>query len=150
MELNLRPKRSHLFLAAAATSLLAVGLSLLALAVREVALRGVEPEQLPFAFGHFVVVALLFIWPPLAIATFLLGLARSSDGDEPHRLRGRGDVIGAALGAIVLAALWLFAFGVSAFEAMSWAVVGSAIGFGCGRLFDRIASGHDRRPPIAA
>ncbi len=143
----MRTTRSTLLGAAALTSLLAVGFSLLALAVREVTLRGVAPEQLPFAFGHFIVVALLFVWPPLVITTLLLGFARVADGegDASFRLRGRGDAIGAALGAVGLAGLWLLAFGVGVAEAACWAVIGTAIGFWCGRFFDRLALGGNRR-----
>lgn len=142
----MRPARSHILAASAISSLVAVGASLLMLAAREVVLRGVALGDMDFAFGHFVIVALIFIWPPLTATSFLVGIARAPVDDlvTPTRRRRHGAIFGAAIGSVGLAFFWLVMFGVSYTESSGWAVVGAGIGAICGLLFDRIAFG----PPL--
>jgi hypothetical protein len=144
----MRPARSHIVAASAISSLVAVSASLLVLATREVVLRGVALRDMDFAFRHFAIVALIFIWPPLTAISFLVGIARAPGDELVNRKRRRrhGAIIGAAIGSAGLALFWLVMFGVSYAESSGWAVVGAGIGAICGLLFDRIAFGPALTP----
>ena len=105
-EVDVETARTNVALASALSALVAVGASLLALAVREVFFGEVPAGDLDSAVSHFTIVAALFVWPPLTVIVFLIGIARASD-DSAMRIgrAGRtGVATGAALGSLGLAA----------------------------------------------
>jgi|SRR5690606_4187370 len=125
--------------ASAVAALIAVGTSLLALAVRETVLGGVSLDDFSYAFGHFVVIGMSFVWPPLTLLVFLIGIVR---GIRHEQAGITGIKIGAAIGSVGLATFWVFLFGVGSWEALGWAIVGAATGALSGYVFIRIARGN--------
>lgn len=139
----MKAARTNIVFASALSALVAVGASILALAIRDVLFGGVRVNDLYFAIGHFAIIAVLFVWPPLTAIAFLIGIMRVPDISTRQAVTtGRiGVAIGTALGSIGLTAFWLAVYDVSFPEALGWAIVGAGIGAFSGYLFDRLAFG---------
>jgi hypothetical protein len=135
--------KGNLAIATLYASLLAVALSILSLAIR----LQMPIQASAFVIGYFGVVAVAFVWPPLAIITFILGVVLTSTHQASHAegqapIAAKFPLAGAGLGALLLPGFLRLAFGVGFLELACWLGIGAIIGAASGFVFQRTGVTH--------